>query len=253
MGVYSKVVSTSKPINRIRTFVAGVAKDITSAWVFVNGVRKQVFPTTEIWTEVYSKTTSGSFSQSFGFGKYKVVLSGAGGSGGLSAKSTSGNAPLAGAGSAGEKKEFYFNVSEDDSQTVAGKIGAHASASHIRLQDNIAESGTPGTGYASGTSGETESGIREAGVAGSGGGSSNATVDGVNHIAKGGNGGYARPTLTSDSLTGGVGGSGGVSSGTGAAGGSGKAEYIAYPPTDYYSNTGSNGYIRIYKSNFYPE
>ena len=81
MGTYSKVVSVVKPIDAIRTFIGGTAKDITSAWVFINGVRKQVFQTTEKYTEIFSKTSSCSYSTSLGFGKYKIVISGAGGGG----------------------------------------------------------------------------------------------------------------------------------------------------------------------------
>ena len=88
MGVYSKVVSTARQIDTIHTFVEGVRKDITSGWVFIDGVRKQVFPSSEYYTEVYSKTDGGSYSESLSWGKYKIVISGAGGSGAAVARAT---------------------------------------------------------------------------------------------------------------------------------------------------------------------
>lgn len=255
MGTYIKVVSSVKPINKISVLVNGVIKNIKSGWVFVNGQRKQVFPTTEAWTEIYNKGTPGSYSQTLGFGKYRIVMSGGGGAGGVAMNTDRLFDAKVWDGSAGELQDFYFNVADGETINVSGVVGAGAGQSSIRGRalEVITTIGTPGTGYASGTNGAAvgiyTGGDHYGSVSGSGGGSTNANVGGTNHIAKGGNGGSASDGHNSGTRQPGTGGSGGVSSGTGAAGGMGRRSSI---PGSVNSDAGSNGYIRIYKSNFYP-
>lgn len=278
MGTYSRVVSVVKPITAIRTFVGGVAKDITSGWTFVNGVRKQVFPTTEQYTQVYSKTSNGSYSTTLGFGKYKLVLSGAGGAGGAATghniTDAMGQSKVVGQnGFAGEKKEIIITVAENETKTITGVIGQGGgraySVSDRDLSDMTAIAGAGGTGYASGTAGTATygtttgySGTSTSSVAaGGGGGSSRLLVDGVSTlISKGGNGGKAEAPSSKNSFssftlrtaTGGTGGSGGVTNGTGASGGAGKKFVQVTGRAAAYSNDGSDGYVYIYKSNIYP-
>ncbi len=252
MGTYIKVVSSVKPINKISVLVNGVIKNIKSGWVFVNGQRKQVFPTTEAWTEIYNKGTPGSYSQTLGFGKYRIVMSGGGGAGGVAVNHDFGGDKSATNGSAGELQSFYFDVADGTTTTVSGVVGAGASFSDITTvgTDVRTTVGTPGTGYASGTSGESKSSYQAgpyASVSGSGGGSTNANVGGTNHIAKGGNGGAASEERHSGTRQPGIGGSGGTSSGTGASGGVRRTGM-----THARGGSGSKGDVRIYKSNFYP-
>ena len=255
MGTYIKVVSSVKPINKISVLVNGVIKNIKSGWVFVNGQRKQVFPTTEAWTEIYNKGTPGSYSQTLGFGKYRIVMSGGGGAGGVAISTRRLSDTKVWDGSAAELQDFYFNVADGETINVSGVVGAGAGGSIVdaRTTHRTTTIGTPGTGYASGTNGEA-AGVYTGGeyygsVSGSGGGSTNANVGGTNHIAKGGNGGSASDGYHSGTRQPGTGGSGGVSSGAGAAGGRG---YRTSLTVRQESEAGSNGYIRIYKSNFYP-
>lgn len=266
MGTYSKIVSTVKPINSIRTFVGGVAKDITSAWTFVNGVRKQVFPTTEVWTLVYSKDTAGSFSYSAGWGKYKIELSGGGGSGAATARAHVGYSHSETAGSNGELITVIHNVESGTTRLFDGTVGSGASGSKAQSKQNESISfvpsnsvGAAGSGYANGsqgTSGWGRSGGNpfdySSAVSGSGGGSSNIVFHysggSIGQYARGGNGGNAVAKTVSQQY-GGVGGSGGVSSGSGAAGG---AAVTGYDNTTVTSGAGSDGYVKIYKSNIYP-
>lgn len=220
---------------------------------------KLVSPYAEVWTEVFSKTSPGSYSQGFGYGKYRVVMSGGGGAGGVAAVGGTHltSSESATNGSAAQSQEFYFNIAQNTTSIVSGVVGAGATSSTIRVRSMSAGDtsvGTPGTGYEGGTRGSADSywsnSEKEfyASVSGSGGGSTNANVAGINHIARGGNGGTAQDRRTG-TKTGGTGGSGGVSSGTGASGGN-LARGVSGTVS---SGAGSNGYIHIYMSNFPPE
>ena len=48
MGLYANIVSTTKEIKQIRTFVEGIAKDIKSIWTFVEGQRKLIYPSNNL-------------------------------------------------------------------------------------------------------------------------------------------------------------------------------------------------------------
>lgn len=257
MGTYTNIVSSAKPINAIRTFIGGVAKDITSAWTFVNGVRKQVFPTTEAWTLVYSKTNGGNYSYSAGWGKYKIEISGGGGSGGASCSTHSDYRNWANNGSNGELVTTYANVASGNTLTFSGKVGTggqSSSASYTMVGMSLVPSatvGAGGTGYANGNSGNSGvyqgSGVSAA-AAGAGGGSTSLVYSGTTKVAKGGNGGDCDADEIKPQRYGGKGGSGGVSSGSGASGGSGVFGYKQAAT----SGAGTNGYVKIYKSNIYP-
>ena len=276
MGTYSRVVSVVKPINQIRTFIGGEAKDITSAWVFVNSVRKQVFPTTEEYTEVYSKTASGTYSTTLGFGKYKIVLSGAGGAGGAAAAKNIDNIEgelktYGQNGFAGEKNETIIMIGENETKNINIVIGQGGGQAYVTATSDmstmVATAGTGGTGYVSGTAGASTFGVTtgytnaSSSVAGGGGGgSSRVLVDGAQLlVSKGGNGGEAGApsdksgtVYTLRTATGGIGGSGGTTTGSGSSGGIGRKTVTVLTSATAYSNAGTDGYIHIYKSNIYP-
>lgn len=255
MGVYSKVVSTPRQIDTIHTFVEGVRKDITSGWVFIDGVRKQVFPSTEYYTEVYSKTDGGSYSESLSWGKYKIVISGAGGGGAAATWNRAQGTRYAENGHSGEEKVIYIDVLENDTLTVSGTIGKGGTGGKATYSS--ATRGTGGTGYQSGSNGTAQfrtvlnTDYHGATAGGGGGGSTSLEWNGtVQDVAAGGNGGNARQSYFSIWGYGGTGGSGGTTTGTGATGGTGRSTYGESTLT---GGTGTDGYIYIYKSNIYPE
>lgn len=264
MGVYSKVVSAVKPINQARVFIGGTAKDIISGWVFVNGVRKQVFPTTEIWTLVYEKTTAGSDTFAVGYGRYKVEVSAGGGGAGTALHITGGGGivPAQARNSAG----------------ASGGTGAYGSAilSYLEADTLSFTVGARGNGA-----------TKERGTASSTGGGNTSlsdTTHGSNFIVLGGGGrGYAHATENGDSASVGAAGtvtttlathdlhngrngaSSSTSTGSHSAGNTsnpspyssyGRGGGWSYKTGTSYSQSASNGtagFIRIYKSNFYPE
>ena len=266
MGIYTKVVSIVKPIDDIKVSVGGSLKNIESAWIFVKGVRKQVFPTTEKWTLIYENTNPGIYEKELGWGKYKITFSGGGGAGGAAAYGSGGHAgQYANNGSAGEEKTFYYSVGENKTVTLSGIIGTGAAGSYAKglgdqrvpLDICDAEAGAAGTGYDNGKQGSSRIYVSRDGAydgygaaGGSGGGSSSVSINGsLYSTARGGNGGEASArTSAFPAQGGGQGGSGGVSNGTGAAGGTGKTFY----KDEGTSGAGANGYVRIYISNMKP-
>ena len=270
MGIYTKVVSIVNPIDDIKVSVGGSLKNIESAWIFVKGVRKQVFPTTEKWTLIYENTDPGIYEKELGWGKYKITFSGGGGAGGAAAYGSAGHAgQYANNGSAGEEKTFHYSVEENETVTLSGIIGTGAAGSYAKGLGNQpnrfgiddARAGAAGTGYDNGKQGSSRSDYKgEPGplesydgygaAGGSGGGSSSVSINGsLYSTARGGNGGTASArTSVFPAQSGGQGGSGGVSNGTGAAGGTGKTFYKG----EGTSGAGANGYVRIYISNMKP-
>lgn len=268
MGVFSKIVSTNRQIDTIHTFIGGTKKDITSVWTFVNGQIKQLFPSNEYYTQVFGQNTGGNYSQTLSYGKYKIVISGGGGSGSSVASRnteyirnrTQGN------GTAGEQITTYLNVPFGQTYTVSGTVGAGAggSSTDSRSSYHSYSAGTPGSGYNAGTAGTLNRRDHNPVMAGgSGGGSTSLFVNGsLWNNAKGGNGGgatlqYARNISTNPpsdwnnlSVSGGTGGNGGTNSGTGAAGGA--ATFGAGSSSANTSGAGGNGYVYIYKSSIYP-
>ena len=271
MGVYSKIVSVPKQIDTIHTFIGGTRTDITSGWTFVNGVRKQVFPSDEYYTEVYSKTTGGSYSESLSYGRYKIVISGGGGSGGACIREVNaGTLDFNQNGFAGEEKTIYIDVPFGETKTASGTVGSGASGATVSIASGNGGTvssayGAVGTGYQNGATANPKYAVTRTGVqatqswglvGGSGGGSTSLLIDSeLNAVAVGGNGGTNR---INDSgwrySNGGAGGSGGTTSGTGAAGGA-SAYWIGYNNHGAHTATsgaGASGYVRIYKSSIYP-
>lgn len=215
----------------------------------------------EEWTLVYENTTPGSYSTTLGWGKYKVVLSGAGGSGGAAASGKYSNQNYADAGEAGKLLTGYTNVLHDTTSTISGVIGSGGKASSAFGNDTTQGSytvGAAGTGAVNGVQGTGQvkntyqSGYTSAGAAGgSGGGATSASGIGT---AAGGRGGNCRALNSATPVsqvavgTGGAGGTG-SNEGDGAPGGAGKFAHA----TTATSSNGSDGYVRIYKSNIYPE
>lgn len=219
----------------------------------------------EEWELVAEFTNPGSYSQSFDWGKYKVVLSGAGGSGAAAAQAHSRNIRYANNGSAGEQNETIVNVYRNQTSLFGFVIASGAQGSYAKgikryqpySSDAAATSGTVGTGYENGLIGDTKTRVNFSGsdtggyavAGGSGGGSSSLSVNGVvTKIAKGGNGGSGSVAYAGVA-NGGIGGSGGTSNGNGASGGNAATILDG----EVWSNAGANGYARIYKSNLKPE
>lgn len=253
MPAYSKVVSVVRQIDTAHVFIGGERKDITSGWTFVNGVRKQVFPSAENYTKVYENNTPGAYSATLSWGRYKIVLSGAGGGGAAATWTEASGTRYAENGYKGEEKTIYVIVQENDTLTVAGIIGAGGTGG--KATSSSATRGTGGAGYDSGLNGTAQYanpgyGEHAATAGGGGGGSTNIEWDSTQYISAGGNGGTARQSKFNIWGRGGKGGSGGTTTGKGASGGTGASAYGSGTKT---GGTGSNGYIHIYKSNIYPE
>lgn len=216
----------------------------------------------ETWTLVQEIAVAGAYNTTIGWGKYKIVISGGGGAGGASASDHATSRNWANNGSAGEELTIMVTVPNGENKTISGIIASGAQPSYAyadKPNRPSATRGTAGTGYANGGLGgqatyydDREPALTSdtsAAAGGSGGGSTSLEIDGVlNSVARGGNGGACRADQVA-AQSGGVGGSGGVGSGTGAAGGTGR-----YTRTGGgYSGAGENGYVRVYKSNLYPE
>lgn len=217
------------------------------------------------WTLVYEKTTSGAFSYTAEWGKYKIEISGGGGSGGATARAHLGNSHSETNGSNGESLIKYSNVGISDTVTFSGTIGSGAQGSYAESRRDESPIFTPspsagaaGTGFDSGTKGTAQYYKHSSGggadswscASGSGGGSSSVfSGNTLLGVARGGNGGIAK-TLNISQQNGGIGGSGGVSSGSGATGGVAAA---GYNDSNVRSGTGSDGWVKIYKSNIKPE
>ena len=228
------------------------------------------FPDEE-WSLVYENTTAGAYSENFGWGKYKVVMSGGGGSGAAVIRHSQENGMefvYCRDGYAGEEQTVFLNVLSDENKTFSGIIGAGGKGSVVKLQigfsvDASSTYGGIGAGYDNGNtantkyaydSGQTTPINAGAWVGGSGGGSTSIEVDGVlNTTAAGGNGGSVRINYNGyKTSTGGAGGSGGTTTGTGSAGGANVSSKVSSTTTKT-SGDGIDGYVRIYKSNLKPE
>lgn len=223
---------------------------------------------------VYENTTAGNYSTALDWGKYKIVFSGGGGSGAAVVRHTHAhNMEFAFCenGYAAAEETVYLNVMGGEIKTLSGVVGSGGGGSTVSIDENgfsydcTATYGNPGTGYENGnhantkyeydhTSYQPETTVNAgAWVGGNGGGSTSIAVNGVvQATAKGGDGGNVRINYSGyKTSTGGTGGSGGTKTGTGASGGSSVS--VRSDNTTRTSGAGSNGYIRIYKSNLKPE
>lgn len=217
----------------------------------------------EEWTLVYEKTTAGAYSENLGWGKYKVVISGGGGSGAAMVREILAKDMqfrYCENGYAGQEQTVLLDVLLNETKTFSGTVGSGASGSRVYYDGVWAKAtyGAVGTGYANGAIANTKyefisQGNSGAWVGGSGGGSTSISVDGVlNTIANGGNGGGAQVNYNGyKTSTGGTGGGGGTTSGTGASGGANVSKQAN--SGSWTSGAGTDGYIRIYKSNLKPE
>lgn len=202
---------------------------------------------------VYENTTAGSYSETLSWGKYKIVISGAGGGGAAAVWNEAHGTRYAENGYNGEEKVVYVNVFKDDTLTVSGTTGSGGTGG--RATPESATRGTGGTGYQNGSNGTAQHTILTnpyaSAAGGGGGGSTSLEFDSVlQDVAAGGNGGTGRHANVGVIGRGGTGGSGGATTGTGATGGIGKGAYGSSTQT---GGTGTDGYIRIYKSNLKPE
>lgn len=210
---------------------------------------------------VYENTTAGNYSTSLSWGKYKIVISGGGGGGAAAGWNEASGTRYAENGHQGAVKNVYVSVFHNDTLTINGIIGTGGGGARARARhDNYNVVGSGGAGYQNGANGQMQQAIYErpggpsleaVTSGGGGGGSTSVEWDNtVQDIAAGGNGGTARQSSYKIWGYGGTGGSGGTTTGTGAAGGTGAA---TYGNSQQNGTAGSDGYIRIYKSNLMPE
>lgn len=256
MGVYSKVVSVLRQIDTAHTFIGGAKADITSAWTFVNGERQQVFPSSEYYTQIYAKTDAGAYSETLPYGRYKIVVSGAGGGGAAAEWNSAHGTRYAENGWAGEELTIFVDVGFGTTKTVSGVLGNGGGGAAVNAKHtNYNYAGTGGTGYENGATGTisqigTVYGNYAYAAGGGGGGSSSLEIDGtLNSVARGGNGGTACHANAGAWGYGGAGGSGGTTGSTGATGGAAAAKY---GDGQLYASAGTAGYIYIYQSSIYP-
>lgn len=213
----------------------------------------------EEWTEFYINTTAGAYQTSLPWGKYKIVISGAGGGGAACGWNSAHGTRYGENGKKGEEKTLYVDVTYNNTLNINGIVGAGGQGGYARTEhSNINHGGYGGTGYQSGANGGNQlsyyiqSGAISGSASGGGGGGStsvewNSTVQ---EVAAGGNGGNARHANYGIWGYGGTGGNGGASSGTGATGGTG---YGKFSNSQIIGDTGTAGYVKIYKSNLMPE
>lgn len=259
MGIYSNVVSTVKPIDKIRTFIGGVAKDITSGWVFVNGVRKQIFPTTEVWELVFEQLTPGTYTFNVGWGKYKIEMSAGGGGAGtaigntplISPDPTAASGASGGSGAYGVVPVNYASGVTDTITIVVGAAGtgatktngtaASTAGGNTTLSDTTHGSsfvvlGGGGAGYADARGSHDSS---SAGVAGT------VTTSIIGHDLHNGSAGVAYENGTHT-----VGNT--INPSPYASYGYGGGFSYRLSSGSQSASNGAGGYVRIYKSNIYP-
>ena len=108
----------------------------------------------EEWTEVSTHTTAGAYSDSLTWGKYKIILSGAGGGGAAAGWSEASGTRYAANGYKGEEKTIYVNVDYGNTLAISGIIGAGGGGAAARIRHtNYNYAGSGGTGYQNGSSG----------------------------------------------------------------------------------------------------
>ena len=153
----------------------------------------------EEWTEVSTHTTAGAYSDSLTWGKYKIILSGAGGGGAAAGWNEASGTRYAENGYKGEEKTIYVNVDYGNTLAISGIIGAGGGGAAARVEHtNYNYAGTGGTGYQNGSSGTIQKDapspdFQASTSGGGGGGSTNIEWNSnVQSVAKGGNGGNAR-------------------------------------------------------------
>ena len=258
MGVYSKVVSTARQIDTIHTFVEGVRKDITSGWVFIDGVRKQVFPTTEAWELVFEQLTPGTYTFNVGFGKYRIEMS-AGGGGGATALAYQVRTHCGGAsGGTGAYGTVSLEYDENTTDTITIIVGSHGNGA-TKIEGTAASTGGGATKLSDTTHG-TEFVVLGGGTRGYAHATSNGDTAYV------GSGGTFTTTLTDHDLHNGRNGASATTdSGHNHVQGNttnpdpyssyGQGGGYKYYPFDntQAANNGTDGFVRIYKSNIYPE
>lgn len=207
----------------------------------------------EEWTQISTHTTAGAYSDSLAWGKYKIILSGAGGGGAAAGWNEASGTRYAEYGHKGEEKTIYVNVDYGNTLAISVIVGAGGGGAAARARHaNYNYPGSGGIGYQNGSGGIMQIAAFDDAVTAGGGGGGSTSVEWnseVQSIAKGGNGGNARQSKYGIWGYGGTGGSGGTTSGTGATGGAGSA---TYGNSQQYGGKGSDGYIKIYVSNLKP-
>lgn len=262
MGVYSKIISTSKQIDGIYAFVEGTRKEITSGWTFVNGERKQVFPSTETWELVFEQLTSGTYTFNVGFGKYRIEMS-AGGGGGATALGFTGSEPPSGGASAsaganggsGAYGTVSLEYDENTTDTITIVVGSHGNGA-TRINGTASSTGGGDTKL-SDTMHGTEFVVLGGGQAG------HARAYSTHDESWAGNGGGFTTTLTDHDLHNGAKGvareNGNYTLGNvvnpspyDIGGFGGGFSYRSSYSAQQSASNGGDGFVRIYKSNIYP-
>lgn len=236
----------------------------------------------ETWTLIYSKTTPGNYSYNAGWGKYKIEISGGGGSGSSVAIRKTGTISNReqNNGYAAQKNTVFVNTLYGTTKVISGKVasGGKGSETYASTSSQSITLGAVGTGYQNGSQGTSTSfwvanAMRDkpydigrgAMAGGSGGGSTSLLVNGtLQSVAPGGSGGSASLYNSFTSATYGQyagtwiadgGKRGGPASNPGNHNGSagGAASYAAGSDDYNKSGDGVDGYVKIYISNLKPE
>lgn len=220
----------------------------------------------EEWTLVYEKTTAGSDTFVFDWGKYKIEISGGGGAGGAASANASGQNSgfsfYAYSGTNAELKSGEFSVFKNNSYTASITVGSGGGKSTVSVGRagaaySVGSAGTPNGILGEGDSENHQGAVLEycsaAVASGSTGGVSILNIAGANYIltALGGDGGKATASAGFGNyyiVFSKNGAKMNPSNHLGAIGGAGR-----WDASHAESGAGANGYIRIYKSNLIPE
>lgn len=218
-----------------------------NGWVKIYGIEK-----TRLL--VYSNTTGGAeYSTILQPGVYEIEISGGGGSGG--AVDSTGGDEADGDARSGFAGELITNKTFTllNPSKIYGVIGQGGGKVRARGHDYGPQWTREGKGYENGKKGEGGAysffGTTFVYCEGTGGGSTNLFIENssVKFIAKGGNGGAASRLFgiiidMFGTVYGGIGGSGGTISGTGAAGGARNSG-----ASNFWSEDGKDGWVKIWK------
>lgn len=179
MGIYTKVVSTLKPINEILVSVQGTMKDAIGVYSFVGGQRKLLFPDI---TLLYSKNTSGSFSFAIPTGKFQYVYIEYAGAAGQQFAIRNEDGAIFFLGDVGAGSIMAISRPVTKGQVISGIVGQQPEKSINNVSG--------GSGYNNGGNGGSwdQSGVTSGAFSSGGGGSTGVVVDGTTYEASGGSG-----------------------------------------------------------------
>ena len=202
-------------------------------------------------------------------GAYLIEFSGAAGGGGAgdTTKGSTNDLPASDGGN-GELQTTRISIGKNENKIISGIVGQGGGGAYARGGDKRGWGGSAGQGASAGQNGSQihlmgignrqhlkyPSGPNGNIASGGGGGSTKIIIDKKEYVAKGGNGGGAsfgkkayidingKNGYEYRNVSGGVGGSGGISNGAGAKGG-----HRNLNDNSFRGANGQDGWIRIYK------